>query len=82
MEGKAIKGREVSGTDESLSEAIAPGSVTTPELMGFNDWQVWRKTSGARPTNKKGDDRATTTKGEAELWQAILGELYGEDWTE
>ena len=33
-------------------------------------------------SNKKSDDRATTTKGEAELWRATLGELYGEDWTE
>ena len=33
---------EVSGSELKLLEAIAAGDVTAPELMGFNDWQVWR----------------------------------------
>ncbi len=36
----AVNGREVSGMGESLSEAIAAGSITAPELIGFNGWQV------------------------------------------
>ncbi len=82
MEGAAVKVREVSGTDEPLSESIAAGGITAPELMWFNDWELRRKTSGARPSKKKGDDKATTTIEEAVLWRVTVRELYGEDWAE
>ncbi len=71
MEGAAGKVREISGMDESLKEAIADGTIAAPELMGFNDWHVWRKT---RPSKKKGDERATTTKEETELWRATMSD--------
>ena len=64
----------------SLSEAIASGSVPAPELLGFNDWQVWRRTSGTRPTKKKGDEQGRTTKEEADLWRATMVDLYGQSW--
>ena len=48
--------------------------------MGFNDWQVWRRTSGTRPTKKIGDEQGRTTKEEADLWRATMLDLFGEDW--
>ena len=73
---------EVSGSNASLSEAIASGSVPAPDLMGFNAWQVWRKTSGTRPSTRKGDARATTSREEAGLWRSTMLELFGLDWEE
>ena len=80
MAAAAGKTPEVSGSEMSLSEAIASGSVLAPELLGFNDWQVWRRTSGARPTKKKGDEQGRTTKEEADLWRATMLDLYGQSW--
>ena len=71
---------EVSGSELKLLEAIAAGDVTAPELMGFNDWQVWRRTSGTRPTKKKGDEQGRTTKEEADLWRATMLDLFGQEW--
>ena len=80
MAAAAGKALEVSGSEMSLSEAIASGSVPAPELLGFNDWQVWRRTSGTRPSKKKGDEQGRTTKEEADLWRATMLDLYGPSW--
>ena len=74
--------REVSGTDQSLSEVIAAGGIVAPELMGFNDWQTWRRTTRTRPTKPKGDPVGWTQKEEVELWKSTMDMLFGSDWAD
>ena len=38
--------REVSQSEKSLLESIEATEVPVPGLMGFNDWQIWRKEEG------------------------------------
>ena len=73
--------REVAGRDESLLELIAAETVEKPELVSFNDWIHWRKTSGTRPTRHTGDIN-TKPKEEAVLWRHVMAELYGQTWKE
>ena len=58
--------REVAGRDESLLEFIAAETVEKPELVSFNDWIAWRKSSGTRPTRHTGE-KNTKPGQEAEL---------------
>ena len=67
--------RQVSLTDKSLAEVLADGSVSAPELVGFNDWQKWRKSSGTRPVVARGDPKSTTSAQEVLLWKATMEEL-------
>ena len=72
--------REVSGSDKGLAEAIADGTVPAPALMGFNDWQKWRKTSFTRPLVGRGDPVTSTSTQEVALWKSTMEELYGDTW--
>ena len=54
--------REVTGTDTSLAECIADGSVPKPDILDWRDWLVWRKSAGKRPRLALGDPAATTLR--------------------
>ena len=72
--------REVTGTDTSLAECIADGSVPKPDILDWRDWLVWRKSAGKRPRLGLGDPSATTLKQESVLWRSAMQRLYGDDW--
>ena len=74
--------RQVSGSDMRLAEVFAEGTVPAPDLIGFNDWQRWRKTSGTRPGLARGDPATSTVPQEVALWKGTMEELYGETWRE
>ncbi len=76
------KWRQVSRSDKKLAEVIADGTVPAPSLMGFNDWQKWRKSSGTRPGVARGDGAATTSGQEVALWKTTMEELCGDTWRE
>ena len=65
-----------------LAEVFAEGTVPAPDLIGFNDWQRWRKTSGTRPGLARGDPATSTVPQEVALWKGTREELYGETWRE
>ena len=71
--------REVSGTDDSLADAISTGKVPKPRPMEFNDWQKWRRDLGQRP-RKAVDGGTTNSRSEAELWRKTMIAQYGSDW--
>ena len=66
---------------KTLEQAIADGTVDRPELLEFNDFQVWRRTSGRRPTQRVDGVKRTTAQ-EAELWRKTMESLYGLDWAQ
>ena len=70
----------MSGSEASLAECIANGSVPKPALVDWQDWQRWRKGAGKRPTVGQGDSASTTSRQESELWRATLQRLYGANW--
>ena len=72
--------RQVSQTDKALAEVLADGSVAAPDLVGFNDWQKWRKSSGTRPVVARGDPKTTTSAQEVLLWKITMEELFGFEW--
>ncbi len=72
--------RQVSGSDKKLAEAFAGGTVPAPALVGFNDWQKWRKTSGTRPGLGRGDPAMSTATQEVALWKSTMEDLYGDTW--
>ena len=72
--------RQVSQTDKTLAEVLADGSVAAPDLVGFNDWQKWRKSSGTRPVVARGDPKSTTSAQEVLLWKSTMEELFGDEW--
>ena len=72
--------REVTGTDTSLAECIADGSVPKPDILDWRDWLVWRKSAGKRPRLGLGDPSATTLKQESVLWRSAMQRLHGDDW--
>ena len=73
--------REVAGKDESLLELIAAETIEKPELVSFNDWIHWRKSSGTKPTRHTGEIN-TKPGQEAVLWRHVMAELYGQSWKE
>ena len=70
----------MSQTDKTLAEVLADGSVAAPDLVGFNDWQKWRKSSGTRPVVARGDPKSTTSAQEVLLWKSTMEELFGDEW--
>ena len=60
----------------TLVEAIDAGRVETPGELSFPQWQRWRKGPGKRPTVRR-DGRGLSTKGEVDLWRAVMVHLYG-----
>ena len=71
--------REVSGTEESLADAISAQTVPKPPLMPFNDWQKWRRDEGKRP-RRPVDESTTSSRFEAALWRKTMAALYGDEW--
>ena len=71
--------QQVSGSEKTLLNAIRDGDIERPRLMQWNDWQIWRRDVGRRPTAAR-DGRSTTTTVESALWKSIMCELYGDDW--
>ena len=72
--------QQVSGSERTLIEAIRHGEVPRPPLMGWNDFQVWRRDHGKRPTQAV-DGYVTETPVETALWRSVMMDLYGEDWS-
>ena len=71
---------QVSGhRDLTLLDAIRQNVVPRPPLMVWNDWQVWRRDFGLRPT-MAADGEATTSTQESAFHRAVMTELYGDDW--
>ena len=70
---------EVAGSGELLCHLIDSGEIPIPNLLGFNDWQIWRAGAGRRPTRNR-DGYYTTQKHEATLWRTTMEAQYGEDW--
>ena len=72
--------REVSGSEVSLAECIANGSVPKPELGDWNTWVFWRRGAGRRPEVSLGDPLSTSARQEADLRRSTMQKLYGADW--
>ena len=72
--------QQVSGSDKTLLEAIRDEEVPSPDLMSWNDWQVWRSTTGRMPRVAT-DGYSVTRAQEVALWKAVMLDLYGEDWS-
>ena len=72
--------QQVSGSDKTLLEAIRDEEVPSPDLMSWNDWQVWRSTTGRMPRSAT-DGYSVTRAQESALWKAVMLDLYGEDWS-
>ena len=70
---------QVSGSTKTLLIAIRDGDVPKPGLMGWNEWQQWRRDVGGRPTVVR-DGATTTTTQESALWKSVMCELYGDQW--
>ena len=73
--------RQVVGSDLTLLNAINEGIVPVPPLMGWDQWQSWRKTVGCRP-HKRIHGYGTEAKTESALWRAVMTDRYGEHWAE
>ena len=72
---------DIQGNPEtSLRAEIDAGRIGKPELMGFNDFQKWRKAVGKRPL-KRTDGNSTSSKYEAKLWSDIMALYYGQSWS-
>ncbi len=71
---------EVANYEGTFEDAVSEEAIPQPELMQFNDWQIWRKKEGLRPTKRQGCIRATTTHEEAELWRRAMQYYFGDDW--
>ena len=76
----AMEVTEVSGFTGTLIKAIEDNIIDAPDLMGFNEFQVWRRDVGRRPTLAK-DGVTRTTKEEVALWREVMSFMYGETWT-
>ena len=48
--------------------------------MRWNDWQVWRSTTGRMPRQTT-DGYSVSRARESALWQAVMLELYGTEWS-
>ena len=72
---------EVTGQPEgtTLLQAIQKGAISKPTLMGFNEFETWRKETGGRPTTAT-DGASTSSATEASIWKEVMAELYGVDW--
>ena len=70
---------QVSGSDQTLLEAIAAGDVPSPLLMGWNSWQAWRRDHGRRPITAV-DGYTTSNSQESALWKSAMLEIHGADW--
>ena len=71
--------QQVSGSDKTVLVAIRDGDIPRPELMDWNNWQIWRRDHGRRPTSA-GDGYVTTSTLETNIWRAVMADLYGENW--
>ena len=71
---------QVSQSAKTLLEAVREGEVPRPALMGWNDWQVWRRDLGRRPLVAV-DGSTTSTAQESALWKSTMLELYGAEWS-
>ena len=72
--------RQVSGSEKSLINAIREGDVPNPQLLDWNNWQVWRRDIGLRPVVAR-DGFVTSTTTELALWKSVMNDIYGEDWS-
>ena len=73
---------EVSGhknDGRTLMQEINEGKIAKPPLMGFNEWQAWRRDFGKRPVRRT-DGGKTPVRFETNLWKSTMENLYGEDW--
>ena len=73
--------QQVSGSDKALLVAIRDGDVPRPPLVDWNNWQIWRRDYGRRPTSSV-DGFTTSSTLETNIWRAVMAELYGEHWTD
>ena len=71
--------RQVSGSDLTLSEAIRHNIIERPALVGWNEWQPWRRDFGRMPT-QAADGYMLPSQMESALWRATMLEMYGQDW--
>ena len=62
-----------------LQQAIQDGTVPVPALMGYNDWQKWRKNVGRRPTFQA-DGVKRPPAAEVALRQYTMEAHYGAGW--
>ena len=79
MEG-GKKGREVSGLDLRLVEAVERGIVPRPPLMDQGQWLIWRSGEGMRPSIRRTGEVSTTLLEEISLWEATTLRFYGAKW--
>ena len=73
--------RQVSGSEKTLIQAIHDGHIETPQLMGWNAYQRWRREVGKRPQLSV-DGFATVAAQESALWKAVMAEVHGVSWAE
>ena len=73
--------KEVSGSDLTLLEEVRVGHVPTPRLMGFNEWQQWRRDYGRRPSRAV-DGFYPGPRDESLLWRRTMEALHGNGWQE
>ena len=71
--------QQVSGSEKTLLRCIGDGEIPKPALMQWNEWQVWRRDVGKRPSAAI-DGEATSSGQESALWKAVMLEYYGPDW--
>ena len=71
---------EVSGSTQTLKQAIDAGEIEAPGLLEWNAWQKWRRDVGKRPSQRV-DGRTTSNTEEAALWKATMEDRYGSDWS-
>ena len=71
--------QQVSGSDKTVLVAIRDGDLPRPPLVDWNNWQIWRRDYGRRPTSAA-DGYVTTTGLETNIWRAVMEELYGQHW--
>ena len=61
----------------SFWSAVDDGLIEEPELLGWNDWQSWRKTDGGLP---KGVRDAVVQQREVALYKAAMKKHHGPDY--
>ena len=72
---------EVSGYAGTFLEAIEQEVLPQPPLMEWNEFEVWRRTAGRRPTAKD-DGSSTTSAEESKMWNEVMTKYYGADFKE
>ena len=68
----------VEGVPGSFWTAVADELIEQPELLGWNDWQAWRRTEGGLP---KGVRDSAVQQREVALYQAAMKRYRGLDFS-